>query len=90
MPITPTFPGIYIEELPSTTHTITAAPTSIAVFIGYSHPFKTQAFAKAIHLQSFTEYEREFGGLFFSDIIPYYLPYSVNQFFPERGGQMPT
>src|SRR5437016_4792839 len=28
MPITPTYPGIYIEELPSSAHTITAAPTS--------------------------------------------------------------
>ena len=41
MPVTPTYPGVYIEELPSSTHTITAAPTSVTVFIGYTHPFKT-------------------------------------------------
>jgi hypothetical protein len=41
MPITPTYPGIYIQEIPSAVHTITAAPTNIAVFIGYTHPFKT-------------------------------------------------
>ena len=61
MPVQPTFPGIYIEELPSSTHTITAAPTSITVFVGYSHPFKTRQFGKPIqpgayriHLESDT------------------------------------
>src|SRR6266403_495078 len=64
MPITPTYPGIYIEELPSSAHTITAAPTSIAVFVGYTHPFKTRSFGQAVRLFSFTDYEREFGGFF--------------------------
>ena len=32
MAITPTYPGIYIQELPSGAHTIVAAPTSITVF----------------------------------------------------------
>ena len=41
MPITPTYPGVYIEELPSTSHTILAAPTSITAFVGYTHPLKT-------------------------------------------------
>jgi hypothetical protein len=27
MPITPTYPGIYIQELQSNSHAITAAPT---------------------------------------------------------------
>ena len=62
MPITPTFPGIYIEEIPSSTHTITAAPTNIAVFAGYTHPLKTKSFGKPVRLFSFTDYEREFGG----------------------------
>src|SRR5215813_3221459 len=43
MPITPTYPGVYIEQLPSTSHSVTAAPTSVTVFIGYTHPFKTRA-----------------------------------------------
>src|SRR5204862_3356221 len=85
MPITPTYPGIYIEELPSSTHTITAAPTSITVFVGYTHPFKTKNFNKAVQLFSFTDYEREFGGLFASDIFDSTLAYSVNQFFLNGG-----
>ncbi len=63
MPATPTYPGIYIEELPSSAHTITASPTSVAVFLGYSHPFKTSTFGKPIELFSFADYEAWFGGL---------------------------
>ena len=80
MPVSPTYPGIYIEEIQSSTHTITAAPTNIAVFIGYSHPFKSQwlvfdpatrkvdllapLFGQAMELFSFSDYERYFGGFF--------------------------
>jgi hypothetical protein len=89
MPVTPTFPGIYVEELPSTAHTITAAPTSIAVFIGYSHPFRTRAgnFGKAVRLFSFTDYEREFGGFFINDALDHSLPFAVYQFFVNGGAQ---
>lgn len=87
MPITPTYPGIYIEELPSSTHAITAAPTSITVFVGYTHPFKTNPanWGKAVELFSFTDYEREFGGLYTSGIIPSGVAYAVNQFFLNGG-----
>lgn len=87
MPVNPTYPGIYIEELPSSTHAITAAPTSITVFIGYTHPFKTKPanFGKAVELFSFNDYEREFGGLYSSGVIESHVAYSVNQFFLNRG-----
>jgi phage tail sheath protein FI len=87
MPITPTFPGIYIEELPSSTHAITAAPTSITVFVGYTHPFKTNPhnWGKAVEIFSFTDYEREFGGLYTSGVISSDVAYAVNQFFLNGG-----
>jgi len=69
MPVTPTYPGIYIEELPSNAHTIVAAPTSITVFIGQTHPFKTRQFSKPVLLFGFAGYEREFGGLFASGVV---------------------
>jgi hypothetical protein len=85
MPVTVTYPGIYIEEIPSSTHTIAAAPTNIAVFIGYTHPFKTQKlilnpttrkpdmlvdqFGDAVQLFSFSDYERNFGGFFSSTLF---------------------
>jgi len=87
VPITPSYPGLYIEELPASSHTITAAPTSIAVFIGYTHPYKTPLgnFGQPIRLFSFSDYEREFGGFFRSDVIPPDLPLAVSQFFLNGG-----
>ena len=32
-----TYPGVYIEELPSGQHNITGVATSIAVFIGWAN-----------------------------------------------------
>ncbi|MBM4318924.1 MAG: phage tail sheath family protein [Deltaproteobacteria bacterium] len=85
MPVTPTYPGLYIEELPSSACTITAAPTSIAVFVGYSHPFQTKKFGAAVRIFGFNEYEREFGGLFKSSRIDRQLAYAVHQFFLNGG-----
>src|SRR5262245_9428888 len=85
MPITPTFPGLYIEELPSNARTITAASTSTTVVVGYTHPFKTRNFETAVRLFSFTEYEREFGGLYVSGAVDNNVPHAVNQFFLNGG-----
>jgi phage tail sheath protein FI len=85
MPVTPTYPGIYIQELPSSARTITAAPTSITVFVGYTHPFKTKNPGQAVRIFNFTEYEREFGGFFASNSIDPNLPHAVNQFFLNGG-----
>ena len=85
MPIQPTFPGIYIEEVPSTARTITPAPTSIAVFVGYTHPFKTKHPGEAVLLFSFSDYEREFGGFFSSGVISADVAYAVNDFFINGG-----
>jgi hypothetical protein len=87
MPITPTYPGIYIEEILSNSHTITAAPTSVTVFVGYTHPFKTQPqnYGKAIEIFSFTDYEREFGGLFDVDWLTDDVGRAVFQFFANGG-----
>lgn len=87
MPITPTFPGIYIEELPSNAHSVTAAPTSVTVFIGYTHPFKTNPlhFGKAVQIFSYLEYEKEFGGLYTSGVIESHVAYAVQQFFLNGG-----
>src|SRR6266699_618980 len=95
MPITPTYPGIYIEELPSSARTITAAPTSIAVFVGYTHPFKTRVFGKPVRLFGFTDYERHFGGFFSSQAFDAdgakqrsgSVAHAVNQFFLNGGSE---
>lgn len=95
MPVTPTFPGIYIEEIASNAHTITAAPTSVAVFVGYTHPFKTKPenWNNPVEIFGFTDYERQFGGFFKSDLFFKDsqaakfgdLAQAVNQFFLNGG-----
>ena len=92
MPITPTYPGVYIEELPSTSHTILAAPTSITAFVGYTHPLKTPQStvvpappAPAIPLYSFADYQNYFGGFFDSPWLPDYVGQAVYQFFLNGG-----
>lgn len=100
MPITPTYPGVYIQELPSSSHTITPAPTSIAAFVGYTHPLKTgltwttplsqqsaadPKHAPAIQLFSFADYQTNFGGFFDSPWLPDYVGRAVYQFFLNGG-----
>ncbi len=101
MPAQYTYPGIYIEELPSSTNTITAAPTSVTVFVGYTHPFKTKQFqsfgitgswmTKPIELFSFTDYQRNFGGFFRNEYFDAEaalfgdVAQAVNQFFLNGG-----
>ena len=90
MPVNPTYPGLYIEELPSAAHTITPAPTSITVFVGYTHPFQGECAAlnlwgQAIQIFNFTEYERIFGGLYRSTILKSHVADAVYQFFMNGG-----
>jgi uncharacterized protein len=85
MSVTTSYPGIYIQELPSNSHAIVPAPTSIAAFIGYSHPYRTKNFGVAQQIFSFSDYETYFGGLFTSGFIDAGLPRAVYQFFLNGG-----
>jgi phage tail sheath protein FI len=85
MAISPTFPGLYIEELPSQARTITASATSILVAVGYTHPYKTKNFETPVELFGFTDYEREFGGHYASGIVDNNVAYAVSQFFLNGG-----
>ena len=35
MPVTPTYPGVYVVEIPSGVRTITGVATSVAAFVDY-------------------------------------------------------
>ena len=78
--MTPTFPGVYIQELPSPVHTITGVATSITAFVGYTS-MGIDNRAEAIF--SFGDFERLFGGL----AIDSELSYAVQQFFANGGTQ---
>jgi phage tail sheath protein FI len=85
MSVYTSYPGLYIQELPSNSHAIVPAPTSIAAFIGYAQPYKTQNFGVAQQLFSFSDYETYFGGLFTSGMVDASLPRAVYQFFLNGG-----
>ena len=44
MPITPTYPGVYIEEVPSGVRTITGVATSITAFVGRAKKGKLDSY----------------------------------------------
>lgn len=85
MSVTTSYPGLYIQEIPLDSHAIVPAPTSIAAFVGYSHPFKTPEFGVAVQIFSFSDYQTYFGGMFSSGLIDASLPRAVYQFFLNGG-----
>jgi uncharacterized protein len=80
MPPTFTYPGVYIEEIPSAVHTITGVATSIAAFVGWAPEGPTD---HATLVQSFSDFANQFGGLDSRSN----LGYAVNQFFSNGGQQ---
>jgi phage tail sheath protein FI len=92
LPVTTSYPGVYIEELPSANHSVTPAPTSVTVFVGYTNPFWQAApnatpppFGAAVELFSFADYQANFGGFFTSPWLPDYVGQAVFQFFLNGG-----
>jgi phage tail sheath protein FI len=79
MPSSLTYPGVYIEEIPSGVRTITGVATSIAAFIGWAAKGPTD---RAELLLSWSDFERKFGGLDKRSL----LGYAVSHFF-SNGGQ---
>ncbi len=79
MPSVLTYPGVYIEEVPSGVRTIAGVATSIAAFVGWAPRGDTD---RATLVQSWQDFERRFGGLDARSL----LGYAVYQFF-NNGGQ---
>jgi uncharacterized protein len=84
MPVTLSYPGVYVEELPSGVHTITGVATSIAAFIGWANQGPID---EAVLVESWSDFQTQFGGLSNSNGLPNYLGYAVNQFFGNGGQQ---
>ncbi|GGO94914.1 phage tail sheath C-terminal domain-containing protein [Wenjunlia tyrosinilytica] len=78
MPVQPTYPGVYIEELPSSVRTITAVSTSVAAFLGHTRRGPVN---QPVTITSFADYERRFGGLASDSAVSY----AVQQFFLNGG-----
>src|SRR5262249_42419051 len=73
------YPGVYIQEIPSEVRTITGVATSITAFIGRA---LRGPLSEPVRVQSFGEFERTFGGLWAEST----LGYAVVQFFLNGGG----
>jgi len=80
MPVTPTYPGVYVEELPRGVRAITPAGTSTGAFIGYTPRGPVDV---ATHVGDVGAYTRVFGGLDRDSPISY----AVQQFFLNGGGE---
>jgi uncharacterized protein len=60
MPVAVSYPGVYIEEIPSGVRTITGVATSVTAFIGRTVKGPVNA---PFAVNSFGDFERNFGGL---------------------------
>jgi phage tail sheath protein FI len=80
MSVQPTYPGVYVQEIPSGVRTIVGVATSITAFIGSAlkgpadHP---------ITINSFSDFERTFGGLWVKSM----MGYAVKDFYLNGGSQ---
>jgi phage tail sheath protein FI len=82
MPATLSYPGVYIEEIPSGVHTITGVATSITAFVGRAPRGTVDSDDKSpVRIFSFADYERSFGGL--SADSP--MSFAVSQYFQNGG-----
>lgn len=79
MPVQPTYPGVYIEEVSSGVHTITGVATSITAFIGRASKGPLN---EPVLITSFGDYERKFGGLWEKST----MSFAVSDFFRNGGG----
>jgi hypothetical protein len=75
-----TYPGVYVEEVPSGVRPIAAASTSIAAFIGVA---ERGPVGEAVKVFNFTEYQNRYGGFLSGS----FLSHAVYQFFNNGGTQ---
>ena len=80
MPSALTYPGVYVEEVPSGVHTIIGVATSITAFIGRTARGPDN---EAVIINSFADYERVFGGLSVLSTVSF----AVRDFYLNRGAQ---
>jgi uncharacterized protein len=80
MPVNVTFPGVYIEELPSQVRTIVGVPTSITAFIGAAKRGEADT---PTHITSWGDFERLFGGLWDQSL----MSYAVFHYYQNGGSE---
>jgi uncharacterized protein len=81
MSVAISYPGVYVEEIPSGVRTITGVATSITTFIGWAAKGSIKYAGLVL---SWADFERIYGGF---DARSPYLGYAVSQFFINGGQQ---
>ena len=80
MPAARTYPGVYVEEIPSAVRTITGVSTSITAFIGRALRGPVN---QPVTVYNYGDFERTFGGLWLQST----LGFAVRDFFQNGGSQ---
>src|SRR5271166_5652039 len=80
MPVTPTYPGVYIQEIPSAVRTISGVATSITAFVGRAPRGPVN---QPTTINNFGDYQRNFGGLSHDST----MSFAVRDFFQNGGAQ---
>ncbi len=80
MPVAVSYPGVYVEEVPSGVHTIAGVATSISAFIGRA---VMGPVGQPVAINSFADFERSFGGL----DVDCPMSYAVSDFYQNGGSK---
>jgi phage tail sheath protein FI len=89
MPVTVSYPGVYVEEIPSGVHSITGVATSITAFVGAASRGPVN---EPVAVFSYGGFQQTFGGMT-ADVLPgtsvplYSMAFAVNDFFLNGGSQ---
>ncbi|HSO05716.1 MAG TPA: phage tail sheath C-terminal domain-containing protein [Pelomicrobium sp.] len=75
-----TYPGVYIQEIPSSVRTIKTVSTSVAAFIDF---FREGPMNEAVQIFGMTDFDRVFGGLDSRSAASY----AIAQFFLNGGSE---
>ena len=78
MPVTVTYPGVYIQEIPSGSRAITGVATAVAAFVGRAPrgPADTP-----VEISSYADYVRIFGGIWRESGLGYAVRDYYDKFF---------
>jgi hypothetical protein len=74
------YPGVYIQEIPSGVRTITGVATSITAFVGRALSGRVD---DPVLINNWADYERRFGGLWTHST----MSYAVRDFYTNQGSQ---
>jgi phage tail sheath protein FI len=80
MPVAVSYPGVYIEEVPSGVRTIAGVATSVTAFLGRAVMGPVN---EPVTINSFADFERRFGGM----SMNYPMSYAVRDFYQNGGAK---